>query len=139
ITYKKYQQRLSAQTKDCAPSIRVISKQSLSGLRVLLAEDNQMSILFMQRLLAKWDNEPDIARDGQEALEKLILHTYDVILMDLHMPVMNGIEATQRVRSLEDPSKSNVNIIALTASVSDDIIANIRSLGFDDYLGKPFR
>jgi Signal transduction histidine kinase len=139
ITYPKYHQRLASQTSVSTPSSRLITKESLHGLRVLLAEDNQMSVVFMRKLFAKWDVDPDIAKNGQEAIEKLTQQTYDVVLMDLHMPVMNGIEATQYIRSQEDPLKCRTYILALTASVSDDIIANIKSLGFDDYLGKPFR
>lgn len=137
LTYPLYKdrkpRRLSQSTE---PDI---SKESLQGLRVLLAEDNSMSVTFMEKLLAKWDIVVDIAKNGQEAVEKTTISNYDVILMDLHMPVMNGIEATARIRALHDSAKSNVYILALTASVSDDIIANIRDLGFNDYLGKPFR
>ena len=118
---------------------RVITTQSLHGLRVLLAEDNQMSILFMEKLLAKWDVDLDIGKNGQETIYKLEQQPYDVVLMDLHMPVMNGIEAAQYIRNMENTAKSRIHIVALTASVSDDIIANIKELGFDDYLGKPFR
>jgi len=139
ITYKKYHRHLTSQPPSSTSSNRVISKESLKGLRVLLAEDNQMSVLFMRKLFAKWEIEPDIAMNGQETIDKLDQEAYDVILMDLHMPVMNGIEATQHIRSMENPLKSKVYILALTASVSDDIIANIKALGFDDYLGKPFR
>ncbi len=139
IIYQKYHRHLTLPTAFSTPNSRAISKESLKGLRVLLAEDNHMSILFMKKLFAKWEIEPDTAANGQETIDKLEQQTYDVILMDLHMPVMNGIEATEYIRSLHDPSKSQVHILALTASVSDDIIANIKSLGFDDYLGKPFR
>lgn len=118
---------------------RAITTRSLQGLRVLLAEDNPMSILFMEKLLAKWDVELDIGKNGKETIDKLEQRPYDVVLMDLHMPVMDGIAAAQHIRNMNDPAKSNIHIVALTASVSDDIIANIRELGFDDYLGKPFR
>lgn len=139
ITYKKYNRHTSLQSSKSASNSRAISKESLKGLRVLLAEDNQMSIVFMRKLFAKWEVEPDVATNGKETVDKFEQKSYDVILMDLHMPVMNGIEATQYIRSLADSSKSQVYILALTASVSDEIIANIRSLGFNDYLGKPFR
>ena len=98
-----------------------------------------MSILFMEKLLAKVDVELDIGKNGQETIYKLDQQPYDVVLMDLHMPVMNGIEAAQYIRNMENTAKSRIHIVALTASVSDDIIANIKELGFDDYLGKPFR
>ncbi len=117
----------------------VITKEPLHGLRILLAEDNEMSIIFMKKLLAKWNVELDVATNGQDAIDKLKANPYDVILMDLHMPVLNGIDATQQIRLLDDPNKARIHILALTASVSDEIIANITHWGFDDYLGKPFR
>ncbi len=118
---------------------KLISSKSLSGLRVLLAEDNPMSIIFMEKLLAKWNVDFEVAKNGQEAIQKLDQLTFDVILMDLHMPIMNGLEAAQYIRTMEDPIKSRIHILALTASVSDDIIASIEQWGFNDYLGKPFR
>ncbi len=137
ITYPIYQDqgdgRINPNTE------YAISTHSLDGLRILLAEDNAMSILFMEKLLAKWNVKLDISKNGRETIDKLISQPYDVILMDLHMPIMNGIDATQYIRNMEDPTKSSVYIIALTASVSSDIITNIKKLGFDDYLGKPFR
>ncbi|WP_257666659.1 ATP-binding protein [Parapedobacter tibetensis] len=136
ITYPIYHGQLHAST---TKRERPISTKSLHGLRILLAEDNPMSIVFMQKLLFKWQVSPDIAKNGQEVIDKLEQRVYDVVLMDLHMPVMNGIDATKYIRTMDDPNKSHVYILALTASVSDDIITGITQLGFDDYLGKPFR
>lgn len=138
ITYPLYQRKRQGKIAPAADA-DIITKEPLDGLRLLMAEDNEMSIIFMKKLLAKWNVEPDVAINGQEAIDKLNSKPYDVILMDLHMPVLNGIDATQQIRTLDDPSKSGVHILALTASVSDEIIANITQWGFDDYLGKPFR
>ncbi len=137
IQYQKYHRAFNTQASLSTAS-STISKQSLHGLRVLLAEDNQMSVVFMKKLFAKWEIDLDIALNGQEAVDMAKKQVYDVILMDLHMPVMNGIDATGQIRSMETPG-CQTYILALTASVSDDVIANIRLFGFDDYLGKPFR
>jgi CheY-like chemotaxis protein len=63
---------------------------------------------------------------------------YDVILMDIHMPEMDGYEASRRIRIMSDPTKANIPIIALTASVSHDLSKKITQRGINDYLRKPF-
>lgn len=118
---------------------RLIQEKSFAGMKLLLAEDNQMSVLFMKQLLAKWCLEPDIAFDGEEAIEFFRQgQQYDVILMDIHMPRVNGLEAVEFIRRWEQEHGGNAYIIALTASVSDKIISELNTYGFDDYLGKPF-
>lgn len=110
-------------------------------MTLMLAEDNQMSVLFMRQLLAKWDLDPEIVFDGDEAVDLVRTgHQFDVILMDIHMPRMNGLEAVELIRDWERHNGEGVRayIIALTASVSDQIINKLGALGFDDYLGKPF-
>lgn len=114
-------------------------KKDLSKMRILLAEDNMMNIYFMQQLFKRWEVTADVAENGAEVLELLPKNDYDVILMDMHMPVMDGIEATARIRQLPDPLKSATYIIALTATVSDDIRIKVRAYGMNDYLQKPFQ
>lgn len=110
----------------------------LAGLKVLIAEDNQMNIVLMRKLLSRWNIECIIAENGQEALEKASKDSYDVILMDLHMPIMNGYDATRNIRILPQPLNPKVHIIALTASVSHNVYAKIKEAGLNDYLNKPF-
>lgn len=110
----------------------------LSGLKILAAEDNQMNIFLLKKLCSRWNVEPTIAENGVEVVEKLCSGTYDVVLMDIHMPEMDGYEATRRIRSLADEKRATIPIIALTASVSQDINMKIKEVGMDDYVRKPF-
>lgn len=110
----------------------------LNKLKLLLAEDNAMNILFMKKLLSNWNIEAVIAENGLEVVERVKMEDYDVILMDLHMPLMNGLEAAKTIRKLNDLRKSQIYIIALTASVSAEAETLIKKSGMNDYLIKPF-
>jgi signal transduction histidine kinase/CheY-like chemotaxis protein len=110
----------------------------LGGLRILAAEDNQMNIFLLRKLCSRWNVEPVIAENGIEVVDKLSTGAYDVVLMDIHMPEMDGYEATKRIRNLPDKIKASIPIIALTASVSQDINLKIKEVGMDDYVRKPF-
>jgi CheY-like chemotaxis protein len=79
----------------------------------------------------------DLARDGQEAITMIQQHDYTVILMDVHMPQMDGLEATRRIRELAPP-KSEIPIIALTASVLNEEQQIYLDAGMNAFLGKPF-
>lgn len=111
----------------------------LSNLNVLIAEDNPVNRLLMTKVFAKWNNQPEFATNGQEAIDKVIQNHYHVILMDLHMPVLNGYEASKAIRDLPDPIKSELKIIALTASVSANLDEKILDAGMNDYVLKPFK
>lgn len=115
------------------------SVNPLSKLRILLAEDNSLNVFFMEHLFKRWDITASIAENGQEALFLLENGTYDVILMDMYMPVMDGLEATSKIRKLKDLKKANIYIIALTASVSGEIRNKVNASGINDYLQKPFQ
>ena len=132
-----YKTTKSVRTRD--PYEPVSEKISLDNLRILVAEDNPMSVIFMKKLLSKWKADYAIVGDGQQVLEMITRNTYDVILMDMHMPVMNGYEATSLIRQMSDRLKSATPIIALTASVSDKTVSKFKEHGMTDYLSKPFR
>jgi signal transduction histidine kinase/ActR/RegA family two-component response regulator len=110
----------------------------ISNLKILVAEDNQMNILLMKKLLAKWNIVPDFAGNGSEAFEAFKSNDYDLILMDIHMPIMDGYESTHLIRSYADTNRANVRIIALTASVALDVRTKIKEAGINDYISKPF-
>ncbi len=110
----------------------------LNGLRVLVVEDNPVNSLLLKKIFQKWSNIPDFARDGYEALVKVSANTYDLILMDIHMPLLDGYETTLKIRELSDKQKSTIPIIALTASVSNNLSDKIREAGMNDYLSKPY-
>jgi len=112
---------------------------AFKGLKVLIAEDNRINILLLEKLLAKWEITTVVAWNGQEAIDKLLLENFDGILMDIHMPVMDGYHATKAIRLLNDPAKANIPIIAITASVSHQLYAKITTAGMQDYIHKPFQ
>ena len=120
---------------NAAPSLSDYA--SLGGLRVLYVEDTIPNQLLMEGFANRWDVSLDTALDGLIALEKIKQRQYDVILMDIQMPHMDGFEATQQIRNLSDPHYRDVPIIALSASVSEETQHRIQQVGMNDYLPKP--
>ncbi|RYF20945.1 MAG: response regulator, partial [Flavobacteriales bacterium] len=111
----------------------------ISMLKILIAEDDQMNILLMRKLLAKWNLQADYVNNGLDAVEAFKNKIYDLILMDIHMPKMDGYEATKIIRKLEDKTKALLPIIALTASVAVDVKNKIDEVGISDFISKPFK
>jgi signal transduction histidine kinase/ActR/RegA family two-component response regulator len=111
----------------------------LKGLKLLIAEDNRINVMLLEKLLSKWEISTVVAWNGQEAIDKLLLENFDGILMDIHMPVMDGYNAARAIRELSDPDKANIPIIAITASVSHQLYAKITLAGMQDYIHKPFQ
>jgi PAS domain S-box-containing protein len=108
------------------------------GLRILLAEDNEINQKVGRLMLAKLGHQVDIVDNGQGALEAVQKMVYDVVLMDMHMPVMDGLEATRRIRA-ELPPERQPYIIALTASVTKEDRDACAEAGMNGYLPKPVR
>ncbi len=106
----------------------------LSG-RVLVVEDNPINQLVATSLLTALGVSAEVAEHGITALEKMAKNTYDLVLMDCQMPVMDGWEATRRFRAAE--SGSHLPIVALTASSTEDDMGRCRACGMDDFLAKP--
>ncbi|OKS85315.1 ATP-binding protein [Mucilaginibacter polytrichastri] len=112
---------------------------NFSDTRVLIAEDNPVNVMLMKKLLSKWDLVPTIAENGARAVELVQYGNFDIILMDLQMPVLNGFEASIEIRKLPDSKKSTIPIIALTASALFDIREKVFDSGMNDYVSKPFK
>lgn len=112
---------------------------ALASLKMLIAEDNPVNVLLMQKLLSKWNIVPVIAGDGEQALEMARNNDFDIILMDLQMPVMSGFDAAIEIRRLPDAKKAGTPIIALTAAAMADMNEQITSAGMNDYVSKPFK
>lgn len=110
--------------------------QVLPALRILLAEDNDVNQLVLGGLLQSYGHEIDTVDDGVEAVDAVERERYDVVLMDVHMPRMNGIEATQTIRRSHGPH-SSVPIIAVTAGAMDEDIRACLAAGMNGYLSKP--
>lgn len=106
---------------------------------MLIAEDNPVNVLLMKKLLSKWRITPTIAENGERAIELLQYGNFDIILMDLQMPVLNGFDAAREIRKLPDPKKASVPIIALTAAALFDLKEQVFESGMNDYVSKPFK
>ena len=104
------------------------------NIKVLVVEDMALNQLLMKTLLDDFGFEREIAGNGIIAIEKLQTHAYDIILMDLQMPEMNGFEATEYIRT---KLHSKIPIIALTADVTTVDLAKCRAVGMNDYIAKP--
>jgi CheY-like chemotaxis protein/anti-sigma regulatory factor (Ser/Thr protein kinase) len=107
------------------------------GARVLVAEDNPTSRMVTEALLKKLSCEVDIAIDGREALKKIKDNDYDIVFMDCYMPLMDGFQATQRMRKA--PANEELPIIALTASVTEEDRVRCLEAGMNDTIRKPVR
>ncbi|MFW5744467.1 MAG: response regulator [Spirochaetota bacterium] len=107
-------------------------------MRILVAEDERINQLYMSHLLSDAGHEPVVAGDGREAIDKLAAQPCDVVLMDLQMPGIDGVEATRRIRAGEaGEDRADVPIIALTAYASDDDHRKQANVGIDWSLSKP--
>jgi len=106
----------------------------LKNITVLVVEDIPLNQLLMKTLLDDFGFGRDIASNGKIAIEKMAVNTYDIVLMDLQMPEMNGFEATDYIRNV---MHSNVPIIALTADVTTVDLAKCKYVGMNDYISKP--
>lgn len=110
------------------------SESTLKNAKVLVIDDNIINNMVASKLLISWQAEVETAGDGYAALEKIKTNAFDMVLMDLHMPVMNGFDAITEIRRLG----YTMPIIALTANANEDEKRKIIALGGNDYLTKPF-
>lgn len=115
--------------------------EELKNLKILLAEDNWINQRIATLTFKQLGVSIDLASNGQEALEKYRENNYDLIMMDLQMPVMDGLESARRIRTYEQESKSvhRVYIVALTANVNPEIKEECTGAGMDDFMEKPFQ
>ena len=113
---------------------------ALAGKRVLMAEDVEQNAEILADLLELEDMLSEHARNGQEAVDMFAASPegwYDVILMDVRMPVMDGLTAAATIRALDRPDAETVPIIAMTANVFDEDVARSLEAGMNAHLGKP--
>ncbi len=113
--------------------------KKLTGKRILVAEDNKINFFVANKFLESWGVIVTHVENGSLALEEVGRQEFDLILMDLHMPVMDGIEATRIIRSSSDSKISQIPIVALTAAVMSEANDKIDNLSINDYVLKPFK
>ena len=105
--------------------------------RVLLAEDNEFNCMLIERVLRTLNCEVDLAATGREAVRKFHQGRYDLVLMDCHMPDLDGLEATRQIRAVEGPNR-RVPILAVTAGTVPGVRQACLQAGMDDFIAKPF-
>jgi len=134
LSEKKISPNMAKEAKKISDNLRYNK-----NLNILIAEDNKINQLFTRKVLEKNNFNTDIAFNGKEVLEKVKQNEYDLILMDLHMPEMDGYEATKYIREKYDASKKNIPIIALTAAATKGESEKCFAVGMNDYISKPFK
>ncbi|WP_207532433.1 histidine kinase N-terminal 7TM domain-containing protein [Desertivirga arenae] len=110
----------------------------LAGKNVLIVDDNPMNVLLAKQFLKKWNIRFGVAKNGLEALNEVQATDYDLVLMDLQMPVMDGYTATVEIRRLTDVKFRELPIIALSASALAEVQEKVFEAGMTDFLTKPF-
>jgi two-component system CheB/CheR fusion protein len=128
LPFGKTKIKLEAETEILTPDVEI------QNLRILVVEDVSLNQMLIKMILNDFGFEQDIVSNGKLAIEKMQTNTYDIILMDLQMPEMNGFEATAYIRNT---LKSQIPIIALTADVTTVDVAKCQELGMNSYISKP--
>lgn len=130
---KKQYDQITEQQKPVSPT----SFEALEAT-ILVADDNQINLTLAKKLLSKWGIKADFAANGLDAYQMVMVKDYDLILMDLHMPVMDGLEATKIIRKQPQEKYKTIPIIALTGSVFGLDLENLQQEGLTDHFLKPY-
>jgi PAS domain S-box-containing protein len=112
--------------------------QKIKNLNVLLVEDNDMNQLLEKKILNDWGWNVETVENGVEAIDKLRIKDFDIILMDIQMPEMDGYEATRKIRNKLQAPKSNIPILGMTAHITPEEEAKCYNAGMNGYISKPF-
>jgi len=115
------------------------SYSGLEGKKILVAEDNKINFFVANKFLTGWGVNVTHAENGKIALDILEKESFDLVIMDLHMPVMDGVEATRVIRNSEDQRINTIPVIALTAAIMSESHDKIEDLSINDYVLKPFK
>lgn len=111
---------------------------ALKGIKILVAEDNEVNVLVLKQFLNKWGVEYERVENGEQAIENVKAFTYDLILMDLQMPKVDGYQASRYIRNLPGENYKRIPIIALSAFSKHDIEASLQQAQINDFVSKPF-
>ena len=109
----------------------------MSQKKVLIAEDSSVIQNLTKKILQFQNFEIQSVKNGKELLESVEKDTFDVILLDINMPIMNGIEAVTELRKHADINKKNIPVIAITGNAANHSVEYLKSVGFSEYLQKP--
>lgn len=105
--------------------------------RVLIAEDSSVIQNLTSKILKHQDYEVISVKNGQQVLDKLSKMDFNVILLDITMPVMDGMECAKKIRAMDDKKKSQIPIIAITGNSKNYSLADFRAVGINEYMQKP--
>ncbi|MFY0625262.1 MAG: response regulator [Reichenbachiella sp.] len=111
---------------------------SIKNKNVLIVDDNYINLMMAKKFIEKWGMKCNTVESGKDALTSIFNVDYDLILMDLQMPEMDGYETTATIRSLESPNIKNIPIIAVSADTYENVRTKIYDVGMDNFLAKPF-
>jgi len=128
-----------AEPEDFVPEIEAAKDSELGELKILLAEDNVINQRLAVGVLEKYGHHVTTVKDGREALEVSMQEEFDVLLMDIQMPIMDGLDATRAIRTREARSGQHLPIIAMTAHAMKGDREKCLSVGMDEYVAKPIR
>ncbi len=109
----------------------------MANKKILIAEDSSVIQNIAKKVLEFQNYDIDAAKHGKEVLKKLDKTTYDVILMDINMPQMDGMECARQIRALADPQKAQIPIIAITGNAQNYSMEDFKAAGINEYLPKP--
>lgn len=105
--------------------------------KILVAEDSSVIQNLTKKILQNLNYQIEVVKNGQQVLDSLVQKHYDLILMDINMPVMDGVECTQKIREMSDEQVKNIPIVAITGNAQNYSLAEFHSMGINDFLPKP--
>jgi CheY-like chemotaxis protein len=123
--------------RDGIMTVHTIDDQKPASFDILVVDDNALNCKLAEVLLSRAGHRVVIAANGAEAVERVEAEHFDIVLMDIQMPVMNGLDATGVIRRLGDQAKSRIPIVAITANAMDGDARKCRDAGMNDYVTKP--
>lgn len=133
-----YNQATSGDIVQAADANR-IEPALMKNKYILIVDDDAFNIKLTNMILERWGIKVDVALSGNAALALILKNEYDLILTDIHMPDMSGIELTQKIRAMVDINRASVPIVAITANIMKDELDHYMKSGMDDYVLKPYR
>lgn len=133
----KFQKNLNT-THSPKPRDKRAEEPHVEGINVLLVEDNMLNQMLAMKILTDWKWKVELAENGLEAVQKVKENDFDVILMDIQLPEMDGYEATRLIRKEQNEHIRNIPIIAMTAHALTGEVDNCINAGMNDYISKPF-
>ncbi|MFT3826515.1 MAG: ATP-binding protein [Chitinophagaceae bacterium] len=131
--------KTSTENPEQLPHVQDINQRKHLGRRkILLAEDVELNQYLAKHIMESWGLEVTVAGNGRDAVEQVKQHDFDLVLMDIQMPEMDGIEATKHIRKLSDTRKATIPIVALTANALKGDSEKYLAVGMNGYVSKPF-